>query len=465
MSIRTLSIGLLLASSIAFADAPLYKIENMGVVPGYISWDYWVTDINNNGDIVGFTQTAGSATYAIIYTPENGFETLPISSAGAINDSRQIAGMNGVVTDQGTLMDYTTGEKVAIGTLLGPDSSAQDINEAGTIVGNAALNTISRGWYERHAVSFKRGSLNDLGTLGGDQATAVAINNNDWIVGQSRVSLTTFDQHAFVKKKNGPLVDMGTLGGPYSSASDINDANQIVGQANTVVANQDHAYLYENNVMQDLGTLGGEDSGAAAINSAGVIVGSSQGADGYYAPFVWVDGVMYDLRKRIVNLADWSNLQGAIDINESGVIIGRGRYYGDDAPSGGYYRIYRLTPITAVAVDVLPGDENNVVYPTRVGKLPVAVLSSPEFDATQVDPNSLRFGLGETAPTNAPTIIADVDGQHGDDTQVRFRVDKSGIFCDDTEVNLYGETFAGESIAGTDQIDASNCEAGGCHVY
>jgi probable HAF family extracellular repeat protein len=465
MYIRTLIIGLLLASSIAFADAPLYKIENVGVVPGYNVWDYWASDINNNGDIVGFTQTDGSTTYAIIYTPENGVEILPMRSAVAINDSREIAGMSGVISDQGTLMDYTTGEKVAIGTLLGPDSSAHDINAAGTIVGNAALNTISRGWYERHAISFKRGSLNDLGTLGGDQATAVAINNNDWIVGQSRVSLTNFDQHAFTKRKNGPLVDLGTLGGLYSAASDINDFNQVVGQSETVVPNQSHAYLYENDVMQDLGTLGGSDSGAAAINSAGVIVGSAQRPDGYHYPFVWVDGVMYDLKKRIVNLNDWGFLQGAIDINDNGVIIGRGRYYGDDAPSGGYYRIFTLTPITAVAVDVLPGDENNVVYPTRAGKLPVAVLSSPEFDATQVDPASLRFGLGETAAANEAAIIADVDGQNGDDTQVRFRVDKSGIFCDDTEVNLYGETFAGESIAGSDQIDASNCEAGGCHVY
>jgi hypothetical protein len=58
-----------------------------------------------------------------------------------------------------------------------------------------------------------------------------------------------------------------------------------------------------------------------------------------------------------------------------------------------------------------------------------------------------------------------VDGVHGNDSEVRFRVDQAGIFCDDTEVNLYGETYTGEIIGGTDQIDASNCEEGSCHVY
>ena len=95
----------------------------------------------------------------------------------------------------------------------------------------------------------------------------------------------------------------------------------------------------------------------------------------------------------------------------------------------------------------------------------MAVLSSANFDATEVKPWTLRFGLGEVAPVDGSTRIYDIDGQHGDDTLVRFRVDQAGIFCDDTEVSLTGETNAGQVFVGTDMIDASDCSDGSCHVY
>lgn len=119
---------------------------------------------------------------------------------------------------------------------------------------------------------------------------------------------------------------------------------------------------------------------------------------------------------------------------------------------------------TSVGIDVLPGDSANVVYPNRAGNLPVAVLSSASFDATQVDPATLRFGFWEASPEAAATIT-NVDGQFGDDTRVRFKVPQTGILCNDPDVSLSGETYAGEAITGFDLIDATDCEAGGCHVY
>ena len=59
-----------------------------------------------------------------------------------------------------------------------------------------------------------------------------------------------------------------------------------------------------------------------------------------------------------------------------------------------------------------------------------------------------------------------IGGQlHGDDTVARFQVAESGIQCNDTEVGLTGETYAGELFTGSDTIDATQCEEGGCHAY
>ena len=121
-------------------------------------------------------------------------------------------------------------------------------------------------------------------------------------------------------------------------------------------------------------------------------------------------------------------------------------------------------PPALIPIDVLPGDSANVVYPNQTGKLPVAVLSSPDFDAAQVDPESLRFGSAAATIAEAVTV-SDIDGQHGIDMVAQFRVQDSGIFCDDTEVTLTGSTLAGDPFSGTDTIDASDCEDGGCHTY
>ena len=150
------------------------------------------------------------------------------------------------------------------------------------------------------------------------------------------------------------------------------------------------------------------------------------------------------------------------DFNLPGMIIGQGYDETTNSPMG-----YLATPLqdpTIVDIDVLPGDAANQVYPNKTGRLPVAILGSAEFDATQVDPASLKLGAGEAAIAE-PVTISNVDGLFGDDTVARFNVAETGILCNDTEVTLSGETYAGEPITGTDTIDATQCETGGCHTY
>jgi hypothetical protein len=117
-----------------------------------------------------------------------------------------------------------------------------------------------------------------------------------------------------------------------------------------------------------------------------------------------------------------------------------------------------------VGVDVLPGDSANEIFPNKGGQLPVAILGSNAFDATQVDPVTLKFGIGEAEPI-APPVISDVDGISGLETTVIFSVEEIGIACNDTAVSLSGATYAGEDFIGMDTIDATQCQSGGCHVY
>ena len=117
-----------------------------------------------------------------------------------------------------------------------------------------------------------------------------------------------------------------------------------------------------------------------------------------------------------------------------------------------------------LTMDVLPGDAANKIYPNKSGKVPVAVLSKPGFGVTQVDPATLKFGSAEASPAD-PVTIAEVDGLYGDDITTKFGVQESGIFCNDTEVELTGQTYSGDYVTAVDMIDASECETGGCHSY
>jgi len=121
------------------------------------------------------------------------------------------------------------------------------------------------------------------------------------------------------------------------------------------------------------------------------------------------------------------------------------------------------TGYIGVGIDVLPGDEANVVYPNKSGKLPVAILSSAEFDATQLYVPSLKIN---SMPTAELVGAQNVDGVHGPDLVVTFPVQQSGILCNDTEVTITGTSQSStDQISGVDSIDASECEDGGCHAY
>ena len=88
---------------------------------------------------------------------------------------------------------------------------------------------------------------------------------------------------------------------------------------------------------------------------------------------------------------------------------------------------------------------------------PVAILSTETFDATTVDPTTVRFGA--TGTEAAPRHLArnDVNGDGRPDLILRFRLGDTGIECGDTEAFLTGETFDGQAIEGSDAIKTVGC--------
>ena len=113
---------------------------------------------------------------------------------------------------------------------------------------------------------------------------------------------------------------------------------------------------------------------------------------------------------------------------------------------------------SGIEVDVLPGSSANSVRIGRNGVIPVALITTADFYAPDIDRSSLSFGpgaVGVALPGGGPE---DVDGDGDPDYVVHFGVQESGISCGDTEVFVSGTTTSGDIIVGGDTITPIGCD-------
>lgn len=214
-----------------------------------------------------------------------------------------------------------------LGTLGGPNSIAYGINDAGHVVGLA--DAADGG---EHAFLWKQGIMSDLGTFAGHGTTADDINASDTIVGTSG-SQWDDDARAFIMATpSSPKVDLGTLGGMQADASAINDLGDVTGSS--TLPGDWHAFLWEKGVMHDLGVptgANGSYSWGHDVNDAEQVVGSatsaiastSPGGYNWESAFIWQNGVMTDLNELVSPTAPiW--LFDATSISDTGRIVGWG---------------------------------------------------------------------------------------------------------------------------------------------
>src|SRR5882724_3706498 len=113
---------------------------------------------------------------------------------------------------------------------------------------------------------------------------------------------------------------------------------------------------------------------------------------------------------------------------------------------------FKVTKATSIAIDIEPGTFPNSINPRGKGVIPVAILTTDTFDATAVDPTTVRFGPNGTEAAPVQSALEDVDGDGDTDMILHFKTQDTGIVCGDTSASLTGETFGGQAIEGSDSI-------------
>jgi probable HAF family extracellular repeat protein len=233
-----------------------YRVIDTGTLGGPISslGHEGERDLNNRGVLVSLADTAIPQPQAF-----NCFFTLDCFVAHTVE------WRNGVLMDVGALPPAT-------------DSSGPTwISDSGLVSGfseNGLIDPLT-GFPEISATLWQEGSVIDLGTFGGNNGGAFAVNNRGQVVGGAATQLVDpFPSPFFVPFgvqqsraflwQNGSKVDLGTLGGPDAMALLINDRGQVAGLSYidsnvnpTTGIPTIHPFLWENGEMKDLGTIGG----------------------------------------------------------------------------------------------------------------------------------------------------------------------------------------------------------------
>ena len=111
---------------------------------------------------------------------------------------------------------------------------------------------------------------------------------------------------------------------------------------------------------------------------------------------------------------------------------------------------------TDVAVHAF-GSNPNAFKPNSSDVIPVAVLGSVNFDATQVDFSTAKFGPGKASPIHGGHV-EDVNNDDIFDMVFHFNTQDTGVVCDDFRATLSGKTFGGDAFTGTDSVKTARCE-------
>jgi hypothetical protein len=109
-----------------------------------------------------------------------------------------------------------------------------------------------------------------------------------------------------------------------------------------------------------------------------------------------------------------------------------------------------------VILDIKPGsDPNSINCKNAKAVIPVAILTTDDFDALTVDHTTVTFeGASEIHKVSGVPVRheEDVDGDGDIDLLYHFRLSETTLTCDSTQGTLIGETYDGLAIEGTDSI-------------
>ncbi|MDX1744679.1 MAG: hemagglutinin repeat-containing protein [Halobacteriales archaeon] len=127
-----------------------------------------------------------------------------------------------------------------------------------------------------------------------------------------------------------------------------------------------------------------------------------------------------------------------------------------------------IVPDINLAIDIRPGDPNNVINPQSQQTVPVAIFNTTDFDpVNDLDRSTIRFGAtGVPSPGGAGAapqniIEQDVDNDGDLDLFILFKITNAGFQTGSTQGEVVATTTNGAFASGTDSVTIVGPPGGG----
>jgi hypothetical protein len=115
--------------------------------------------------------------------------------------------------------------------------------------------------------------------------------------------------------------------------------------------------------------------------------------------------------------------------------------------------VAKLSDRVAVGIDIKPGSWPNSVNLRSRGTVPVAILSTPTFDAATVDPTTVTVAEAAVALSPQGRVRASMEDVNGDGLlDLVVHVPSHQLRLEDDTAIVLGQTFDARSIAGADTV-------------
>ena len=217
-------------------------------------------DINDLGQIVGYSYDATGQDHALIWE-NNNFTDIGSGRAYGINNFTEVVGYY-------FIWDEINGRQPTSCRLL-------SINDVGIATGNIPLEYATPLYWDRTI-----GNQPIIVPQGYRGGIASEINHSNQIVGNLWTDTEPYPHHAFLANNATDVIILGTLGGSHSYANGINDDGMVVGTSSVIGSKYGRAFIWdEHNGIQNLNDFAILDDNllyiinAMDINNKGLIVG------------------------------------------------------------------------------------------------------------------------------------------------------------------------------------------------
>ncbi|UCE38881.1 MAG: hypothetical protein JSW00_06570 [Thermoplasmata archaeon] len=128
-------------------------------------------------------------------------------------------------------------------------------------------------------------------------------------------------------------------------------------------------------------------------------------------------------------------------------------------PYGCTNTVLAYSPVRIVSIDIKPGSDPNSINLGSQGNVPVAIFSTPDFDATNIDPLTVTLAGASVKLKGKGTPMTSFEDINEDgllDIVVHVDTTAFELSLGDTDAVLEGETYDGVCIKGTDTVRIVN---------